>query len=501
MTSQTSSHRPRVGIIAIAHESNTFLQRPTTLEDYQRSVLLRGENIRNEYRNAHHEVSGFLETLEQAGVEAVPLLMAHTTPGGIIVEGTVEALWGMAQEEWEKAGPLDAFLVAPHGAAVDAGHGDMDGWWLTELRQKVGADVPIISTLDPHANVTEKMIAACDASITYRRNPHLDQKQRGIEAASLIVRALRGEIKPTQAVSLPPFAINIERQHTDSDPCKSLQAKVQEIRDRPKVLSASVILGFPYADVPEMGSGFIVVTDNDPALARQYADELTDYLWEHKNDFRGVMISIDEALEQAANSPKPVCLLDMGDNVGGGSPADGTLILHALRKRGGLKGFGTLFDPDAVQRAMTVKPGERITLSMGGNTDPLHGEPFVAEVTVRSFHEGKFRETEARHGGRTQHNMGQAAVVDTDDNLTIMLTSRRSGSSSLQQLISSNVDPLAYDVLIAKGVHAPVAAYAPVCPTLIRVNTPGITTADMDQLEYKNRRKPLFPFEDIGPEK
>ena len=494
---EPSTSKSRVGIISIAHESNTFLQKPTTLEDFESNVLLRGgEAIRAEYGNAHHEVTGFLQTLDEAGFEAVPLLLTHATPSGIIVEGTIETLWRMVLEELEKAGPVDAFLVAPHGAAVDANHGDMDGWWLTQLRELAGPDAPIISTLDPHSGVTPTMIAACDVSITYRRNPHLDQRQRGIEAANLMVRTLRGEIKPTQAASLPPFAINIERQHTDSEPCLSLQAKVQEIRDRPKVLSASVILGFPYADVPEMGSGFIVATDNDPALAQQYADELTDYLWEQKEDFRGVMIGIEDALEQAADSPKPVCLLDMGDNVGGGSPADGTLLLHALRKRGGLKGFASVFDPAAVQKAHTVQPGERITLSMGGNTDPaVHGAPFESEVTVRSFHDGHYRETEARHGGRTRFNMGEAAVVDTDDGLTILLTSRRSGSSSLQQLISSNVDPLAYDALVAKGVHAPVAAYAPVCPTLIRVNTPGITTADMDQLDYKNRRKPMFPFE------
>ncbi len=487
----------RVGIIGIAHESNTFLKKPTTLEDFQNSVATRGEKIRDSYGTAHHEITGFLQTLDEAGIEAVPLFYANTTPGGMITEGVIDALWNMAQAELDAAGKLDGFLVAPHGAAVDATHGDMDGWWLTELRNKVGPDIPIISTLDPHANVTQKMIDACDVSITYRRNPHLDQRQRGVEAAELMVKTLRGEIKPTQAVSLPPFAINIERQLTDADPCLSLQNKVQEIRDRPKVLTASVILGFPYADVPEMGSGFIVATDNDATLAAQYAQELTDYLWEHKEDFRGVMISVDEAIDQAIAAPKPVALLDMGDNVGGGAPADSTIILHALQQKGGLKSFVCLYDLESVQQALRTKPGDRIHLVMGGKTDPLHGEPFEADVTVRSFHEGKYREMEARHGGGTYKDMGQAVVVDTDDGITILLTSRRHSPFSLQQLISCNIDPLAFDVIIVKGVHAPVAAYAPVCPTLIRVNTPGFSTADMDQLEYKNRRKPLFPFEEV----
>ena len=491
-----NSSPPRIGVIVISHESNTFLKKPTTLEDFQKNILLRGEAARAEYGHSHHEISGFFETLEAAGIEAVPILMAWTTPGGMITAETIDALWKIVEEGLEAAGQLDGFLVGPHGAAVDASHGDMDGWWLTALRNRVGSDVPIICTLDPHANVTEKMINACDATITLQTNPHLDQKARGIEAANLMVRTLRGEIKPTQAVSLPPIAINIERQLTRAEPCLSLQKKVDEIRNRPKVLSASLILGFPYADVPEMGSGFIVVTNNEPQLAVEYAKELTQYLWEHREEFRGVMISVDEALDMAANSPKPVCLLDMGDNTGGGGPADSTIFLQALHKRGDLKSFNSVFDPESVQLAQTVKPGERIRLKIGGKTDPMHGESLDAEVTVRSFHEGKYRETEVRHGAKTNYDMGPTTIVETDSGITVMLTSRRHGSSSSQQLTSCGIDPLDFDVIIAKGVHAPVAAYEPICPTLIRVNTPGITTADMNQLEYNNRRKPLFPFEE-----
>lgn len=496
MTPSTTNHTPRIGLIVLSHESNTFLKKPTTLEDFQRNILFRGEEVREKYGKSHHEVSGFFESMEAAGFEAVPLFMAWTTPSGVITAETIDALWKMVVEEIDKAGPLDAFLVAPHGAAVDEPHGDMDGWWLSELRAKVGPDVPIINTLDPHGNITEKMIAACDASITFRTNPHLDSKARGLEAGALMARTLRGEVKPVQAVSLPPIAINIERQLTDAQPCLSMAAKLDEVRAREGVLSASLILGFPYADVPEMGSGFIVVTDNDRELAQKYADELTDYLWEHREDFRGVMISVDEAIKMAETAPQPVCLLDMGDNVGGGGPADSTILLHALHEHGGLKSFLSVYDEESVKKAQEASVGDRIRLQIGGKTDPLHGEPLDVEVTVRSFHEGTYYESEARHGGKNFYNMGPTVVVETDSGITVMLTSRRHGSSSLQQLISNGIDPLAYSVLVAKGVHAPVAAYRPVCPTLIRVNTPGITTADMLQLTYHNRRKPLFPFEE-----
>jgi microcystin degradation protein MlrC len=373
----------------------------------------------------------------------------------------------------------------------------MDGHWLTLLRERVRPDVPIINTLDPHANVSPRMIAACDASIAYRTNPHLDQRQRGIEAGRLMARTLRGEIKPTQAVALPPVAINIERQLTSTSPCRELYAQADAVLSRPGVLSDSVLLGFPYADVAEMSSGFIVVTDSDRALAQQCADELARYLLDHRREFIGEMIDVDRALDLAMRSPAPVCLLDMGDNVGGGSPGDGTILAHALHRGGIAPSFVCLYDPESVQQCLLAGPGRAGHFRLGGKTDSLHGAPLEIDVTIRSIHDGKFTESQPRHGGMTQHDMGRTAIVDSPSGLTLMLTSRRVFPVSLIQLTSCGLDPRSFRVIVAKGVHAPVAAYAPVCPTLIRVNTPGITTADMLELNYRFRRKPLFPFEEL----
>jgi microcystin degradation protein MlrC len=125
--------------------------------------------------------------------------------------------------------------------------------------------------------------------------------------------------------------------------------------------------------------------------------------------------------------------------------------------------------------------------------------PLEAEVTVRSLHEGKFIETEVRHYGMTHFDMGQTALVETDHGLLVQLTSRRVYPTSLLQLTSCGIDPQSFQILVAKGVHAPVAAYAPVSRRLIRVNTPGVTCADMRELSYLHRRRPLFPFEEIEP--
>ena len=485
----------RVGIIGLAHESNTFATTPTTLDDFERIMLIMGPRFGREFKWKHHEVSGFFNTLHDAGIESVPIFMASATPSGPIAQETASTLLQSLFQEVEKAGTLDGYLVAPHGAAVAEHIPDFDGYWLTELRKRVGQQVPIISTLDPHANVSAAMVSMCNAFIAYRTNPHIDQYQCGARAADLMIRTLRGEVKPVTASAFPGIAINVERQFTEAEPCKSLYRLGDAISSQPGVLSTSVILGFPYADVPEMGSGFLVVMDKDVDRGQNLADDWAAELYRRRDDFIGKLIDVDQAIDQALSGPGPVCLLDMGDNVGGGGPADSTFVLAALHRRKIKKSFVCLCDPDCAAAAWSAGPGASITLEMGGKTDRGHGSSVQAAVSVLSLHEGKFSEPRPRHGAKSDFDMGKTVLVLTGSGVTVMLTSLRTFPVSIIQLTSCGLDPGSFQILVAKGVHAPVAGYSEVCDTFIRANTPGITTADMMHLTYHRRRRPLFPFE------
>jgi microcystin degradation protein MlrC len=489
----------RVGIISLMHESNTFAATPTTIELFRRDGIWIGDEISEAFEDGLNQMAGFLEGLDQAGIESVPVFYAGTSPSGTITRDTCEELVKLMFDALGEAGELDGFLVSPHGA--NAGEGDdfrdLDGYWLAKLRDQVGSGVPIICVIDPHANLSRRMLEACDATIAYRSNPHLDQKARGFEAAELIRRTLRGEIKPVQRGSFPPFGINIERQGTTVWPCLPLYELANGQLNQPGVLSNSVVLGFPYADVEEMGSAAVVVTDNDPELAQRLADEMTDYMLTHRDEYVGEYVSVEEAVEMAVGKAGPICLLDMGDNVGGGSAADSTLIAHEVHRRADTAAFVCLYDKESQDLAREAGVGSTLNLLMGGKTDDRHGEPITSEVTVKSLHEGKFEETEIRHGGYTHFDMGPTAVVTTETGLTISLTTRRVVPVSLGVVTSIGLDPVDFQILIAKGVHAPVAAYEPVCTELIRVNTGGATAADMRTFEYQYRRKPMYPFEEI----
>lgn len=488
----------RVGIIGLLHESNTFISEPTTFDAFERDWLFTGEQVRKQIADTHHEIAGFFKGLDEhdSGITAVPLFAARTTPYGTITEDAFAQLVELLLTELKKAMPLDGLLVAPHGATVSEAFPDADGYWLSRVREVVGSEIPVIGTLDPHANLSPDMVTSCDALIAYRSNPHLDQFKVGRQAALMMGETLAGNINPMMSAALPPVAISIQKQETTAEPCASLYKLADDQLEHPSVLSNSVMLGFPYADVEEMGSAFIVVTNNDDQLGEELVLELSDYLWENREDFDGGLLSIDECLEQCRSLEGPVCLLDMGDNVGGGSTADGTLLLHAIEQNPPGKSFVCLYDPEVVQQLSGHDAGDSATISVGGKTDELHGQPWTGEVTIVGHYDGKFKETKPRHGGMTDCDQGQTVVVETLKGTTIMVTSRRQFPFSISQLTTFDVKPSDYHILVAKGVNAPIAAYQPVCKNMLRVNTPGVTTADMRHLNYEHRRDPLYPLED-----
>ena len=261
----------RVGLVSLLHESNTFIREPTTWEHFANHALWTGDEMRRRLEHAPHEVGGFFAGLDEAGIEAVPLLFARALPYGPITRETYSRLLELVRERIDSAGQLDGLLVAPHGATVSELAADADGLWLERVRQQVGPSLPVIGTLDAHANLSPRMVAACDALVAYRSNPHLDQRDRGLEAARLMARTLRGEVRPVQAAAFPRLAINIERQLTTEPHCRRLYEQADRQLTLPGVLSNSILLGFPYADVAEMGSSILVVADGDRALAQRLA--------------------------------------------------------------------------------------------------------------------------------------------------------------------------------------------------------------------------------------
>ena len=494
----------RIGIIALLHESNTFLEQPTTIEHFRSNLLVSGAEVIDAFRGSDHEVGGILERLEnQLDVQAVGVFAARAMPFGRITSGCWQELMDRLQASLHAFGPYDGFLVAPHGATVAETALDADGTWLALLRSWVGREVPIFGTLDLHANVSPKMIRACDGLFAYQTNPHLDQRPRGQTAAEWLLRSLRTGSPVHMGFRALPMAVNIERQATSETQGVWLHQEAKRIeRQCDSKLDISCLYGFPYSDVEEMGASVVTVCEGPSSVAQDAADELAELWWQRRSSFRGELHSIDECLQNACDvlskqPGKPVGLLDMGDNVGGGSPGDGTWIWHRWHEVGKSRLLGVIYDPQVVLEAEKIGPNGTWVGEVGGKLSPeLHGPPISTSANVLRLSDGLFSEPGITHGGYRHFDQGRTAVLELANGSTLIVTSMRMAPLSLQQIVSQGVDPSQFDAIVIKGVHAPVAAYQNVCSRLIRVNTRGATSADLSSFEFHGRRQPLYPFED-----
>jgi microcystin degradation protein MlrC len=479
-----------VGIAGFLHESNTFLPQPTTYDDFAATSLTRGAALLERWQGASHELGGMLHYLtRQPDVAVVPLLATFAVPSGAIAASAYNRIVAELIEQLTAAPPLDGLLIALHGATVAENHPDADGELLRRLRALLGPTLPIGITFDLHANLSPAMAQLSTFAIGYRTNPHLDQFARGVDAAELLLRTLRGEIRPCQALVSPPLLIRNSCQHTAAPPAKILYDALAETLRAPAILSASIAMGFPHADVAEMGAHFLAVAHDNPSAAHRAAHSLATLAWNHRHQFTGALDSPAGAVAAAARATEtPVVLLDCGDNVGGGAAANSTAIFHELLRQQVPNALIVLYDPAAVARCLAAGVRQSITLAAG---EP----PLAITGRVRTLHDGCFEETEVRHGGWTQNDQGITAVVETAERHTIVLTSRRMAPFSLEQLLSLGIHPERKRVLVVKGVIAPRAAYEPVARQFILVDSPGATADNPALLPYRHRRRPLFPLE------
>jgi microcystin degradation protein MlrC len=485
----------RIAVAGFMHESNTFNPLRADRAAFAAQSLTSGPALLDEWRDAHHEVGGFLEAADLEGFEPLPLVMAWATPSGPVTDGVFEEVTASLIDGLRRTRP-DGLLLALHGAMVTESHLDADAEVLARLRRVLGPDLPVAVTFDLHGNLSERLVEHADLALAYRTCPHVDQRECGRRAAHLLVRRLRGEVRPCLALAKPPLLINIMTHDTSREPLASFMRKARALEGQPGVLAVSLLPGFAYADVPHIGPSVLVVGDGDAGRAHRAAGELAQQLWEARADFDVRLPDAATAVGQALRAERlPVVLVDTGDNVGGGSAGDGTVLLAELLRQGATGSVVCLYAPDEVRRCAAAGVGAEVALNVGGKVDRLHGEPVAVTGMVRLLHDGTYVEGEVRHGGRRVNHMGPTALLELAGGNRLVLTSQRHPPFSLGALICLGIRPREQRVLVVKAAIAYKAAYAPVAGTVLEVDTPGLTAVDPRRLPYRNVRRPLYPLE------
>ncbi len=495
--------RPRVAVSVILVESNSLYPRkvPMTADETTRD---RKKWLETTGKEAS-EAGGVLAAAASLGMDIYPVHSAVAEYLGSVERTSFELHVNKLVEEIKTAQPpYQGVVLVLHGSMVADGYPQGDAEVIRRVRVAMGKNFPIVVTHDFHANVAPAAVEYSDALITYKENPHLDLKDRGIQAGTIIHGMITGKLHPVQAIVKPPMVFNIVYQDTFHGPLKPLVDEGKEMeRTNPKILAVSTPAGYQYADVPQMGPSVVVVTDGDLPLARREAQRLADKMWGMRE--RLVLKAPDAAtaVRQANQAEKfPVVLMDTGDNIGGGSAGDGTAILDQLIKQKVLGWVVTISDRQSNEAAFHAGIGGAFDAMVGGKTDKLHGVPVRVRGKVKALTDGKYIETELRHCSERYFDMGPTAVIEVEGSTkdfsnVLLLTKAPTSPNSLQQIMSNGVYPPRQRILVAKGTTAPRAAYEPIAAKIVEVNTPGATDVNPTHFTYRNVHRPMFGLDDL----
>lgn len=484
-----------IAIGGIWHETNTFARDTTPLESFYAYQFARGAEMSRRYKSVRNEIGGMIAGARKNRFKVTPLVFAGAVPSGIVQRDAFETLAGMLLDDLAAIDGVDGVLLALHGAMVVEGLDDAEGELLRRVRALV-RDKPIVATFDIHANMSEDMMAHADVLIGYETYPHVDAHERGMQAADVMRGLARGQIDPT-VVWYPLSLLSVpQTQGTAQSPMREIMARRAEIAQDPYVVSASVIAGYPYADIERAGMSILITTNDETELAHDYAYELHKMIWERRDAFRAKNTPVAAAVKKAAASTTtPAILVDVADNIGGGAPGDGTVLLKGLLDAQAQAAVVTIADPEAVATAIAAGVGQPVTLQVGGKTDSMHGRPVTVRGTVRLISSGEYAHKGSYMTGQVMR-MGRTVVLDCDG-LTLVLMERKTMPFDAEQLRSLGIEPADQKIIVVKSAIAWQAAYGDIAREVVYVETPGICTANLKTLPYQKVRRPIFPLEEL----
>ncbi|MBP87224.1 MAG: hypothetical protein CMJ64_10970 [Planctomycetaceae bacterium] len=490
----------RIATGGIIHETSTCVDSPTTMSQFEFDRgIIRGADVFERFRGTNVCTGGFIEGAEENGFELVPLLRASAFPNGLIVRSDYDSLKQELLDRLAAAerdgGPVDGVLLDLHGAMVVDGIDDGDGDVIEAFREYLGPERPIVVTQDLHGNHTRARVASADALVGFDTFPHVDMAERGVEAAEIIARTVRGEIRPQMAIHQLPLFWSTPCQVTAHPPMDEVVRRVHELETRPGIICVTIATGFPWANVPGVGSSVMVVADSDPALAQQTADELGAWIWANRERWYSPPLTVREGLQRGEEIAKyPIIVADHADNTGGGSPGDSTEVLRTFLDLG-LQDALILYmvDPEVATQAHRAGIGSRIAVSLGGKSSPVQGEPVEEDAEVVAVSDGAFAYDGPMFGGLTS-SMGTSAWLKMEGVNVVVVTAREQ-PFDMAFARSLGIDCAKMKYISLKSAAHFRAAFEPIAGSIHNIDAAGIHTHDFGRLPSSKRTRDVFPIE------
>ena len=480
----------RIFCASIATETNTFSPLRTDMSDFRESFYA-GPGDHPETPTLCSAV--FTEARARAKAEGWELVEGTATwaePGGIVNRDTYEYLRDEVLAQLKAAMPVEGVVLGLHGAMVAQDYLDCEGDLLQSVRDIVGPDVVIGVSFDPHSHLSAKRFNAADIVVAFKEFPHTDFVEAGAATVDLVLRTLRGEIKPVKAAFDCKM---IEVLPTSREPMRSFVDRIKAMEGHDGILSVSVIHGFMAGDVPDIGAHVIVITDNKPELAAQMAHDLGMELFGFRGTTRPDFITPDQAMAKLPDTiATPVVIADVWDNPGGGVPGDSTILLHKVMNSGLTHyAFGTIWDPMAVRICFSAGEGGVLPLRFGGKTSSHGGAPVDAVVRVKKLQRNSWQSF-----GDSIVPLGDCALIELPDGGLVILNSNRAQSFDPDLFANMGVDPKAMNYLFIKSTNHFYDAFAKIAGEIIYVNVEGPYPSDPKTNGYKNLTRKVWPIVD-----
>lgn len=477
----------RVGIGGIFHETNTFAA-PTSLGDFQ---VLRGAEISAFSRSTRTYLGGLIDEAIALGFDTLPLLYAEATPSGTIRHQDYLSLRAELVEQ-AAGSDLDGLLLSLHGAGVVEGIDSLEEDLCEALRERLGDKVPIVATLDLHGNIRQRLGDLCSALFPVRFNPHVDQHERGVEAARclseiVLAHACYDTVVEQVPMLFPPVPTSLL-------PLLELDRLCTEIEAERGVACARIMHGFPYVDAPHIGASIVVVARRDQAKTpRQLAQRIAKALWERRHRIKVECLPVEGAVQEAIREARPVVVNEFSDNTGAGSPGDGTHLLSALLTADVRSCFSHIFDPGTVAQAAAAGVGSSIQVALGGHSHGLLGKPIEAKAEVLGLNRGLFHVKSPMGTGETI-DLGLLATLRIGS-VDIIVSSGRRQTLDDGPFIKAGIDISQFQIIALKSSQHFKAWFEPRGARIITADPPGLSPVDVSRPRRDRLKRPTWPID------
>lgn len=497
---------PRIAIGGFMLESNGHAPVATRAE-FEAAVLLDGDALLADLTSANPRspttLTGFTSEMDRLGAwKRVPLVMAAVGASGPVDQAFFEETLTRLCQLLRDAGPVDGVFLSQHGAAIATVDIDPDGTVFRAVREIVGPDVPILATLDLHANVNTTMVEQADILVAYRENPHTDMPDRGADCARHLHAMLNG-LKPKAAFVKLPFIPPSTSQNTKSGPYADVIAYGQSkvgLKAGLGVIDVSVSSGFSLGDTPKNGMS-VIATATDVRVAETIARDVATYAWSQRHRFITNLTSLERSTEMALacshDAARPALLFaDVADNPGGGGRGNTTYILSAFHKAGVTAcAIGPVYDPPLAAEAHRRGVGAEFEMRFNRNETTTFSEPFTAKGHVVALSNGIFVGRRGMAAGRTL-DMGPAAVVAVGGIQVVVMTNRHQALDPMFfETFGIDITSLRSLVVKSRG-HFRAGFdqfYSDDC--IIEVDVPGLTTPVLKNVPWRQVPRPIYPLD------